>query len=148
MALSDYEREVLEGLERQLRDDASQDTVESGASRKSALEFEAKRVAFGGLGVFLGVLILLSGVYAQKVWLGLVGVILMFLSAIYMIGRGKSSPIVKKSPFVRNFGSNADTRSSESKARTKGSERNTTTFGQSSFMDEQARKWDERGRNS
>lgn len=83
MAISEYEREVLESIEQQLREDAPE--LEEDLTQ-SKFQFEARRVALGAVVVFCGFLILLFPLIFQLIPLCIIGFVVMIFGTLYILG--------------------------------------------------------------
>lgn len=100
MGLSDYERQMLEELEAQL---ASEDPSllktmrpEEPAAPQPRPTLSIRNLVLGLLIFFAGIGVLLGGVTLDQVWLGGIGVIVMFLGAWYVTAGCSGAPRTKK----------------------------------------------------
>jgi Protein of unknown function (DUF3040). len=87
MALSEYERKMLEELEAQLSDEdpGFADTLKPKSSPKAAArQVSIRHLVLGLLVVFAGIAILTFGVSAEIEIIGLLGIVVMFLGTWYM----------------------------------------------------------------
>lgn len=87
MALSEYERKMLEELEAQLSDEdpGFADTLKPKFSPKAAArQVSIRHLVLGLLVVFAGIAILTFGVSAEIEIIGLLGIVVMFLGTWYM----------------------------------------------------------------
>ena len=98
MALSEYERKMLEELEAQLSDEdpGFADTLKPKPSPKAAArQVSIRHLVLGLLVVFGGIAVLTLGVSAEMEIVGLLGIVVMFLGTWYMTTGIKSFPIEK-----------------------------------------------------
>ena len=98
MALSEYERKMLEELEAQLSDEdpGFADTLKPKPSPKAAArQVSIRHLVLGVLVVFGGIAVLTLGVSAEMEIVGLLGIVVMFLGTWYMTTGIKSFPIEK-----------------------------------------------------
>ena len=98
MALSEYERKMLEELEAQLSDEdpGFADTLKPKPSPKAAArQVSIRHLVLGLLVVFGGIAVLTLGVSAEMEIVGLLGIVVMFLGTWYMTAGVKSFPVEK-----------------------------------------------------
>ncbi|WP_124039646.1 DUF3040 domain-containing protein [Neoactinobaculum massilliense] len=123
MALSDYERQMLEELEAQLQDEDptfARSMKPEPAPVSVSRQLSIHHLVLGLLAAVVGIAVLVWGISQNWIWLGVVGVIIMFAGGWY-IDRGYTSTPVE--PAQR----------SARKAKPAGG-----------FMDRQAREWEQR----
>lgn len=87
MALSDYERKMLEELEAQLSDEDpgfAQTLKPEPSPRALQHQVSIRHIVLGTLAVIAGIAILVGGVRASIIPVGVVGLIAMFLGGWYM----------------------------------------------------------------
>lgn len=84
MALSEHEQRLLDEMERGLyRSEA--DVMEASAVRRRV---NYRSLVLGVLVVLVGIVVLLGGVAAQQLWLGLIGFAVMIGGVLLMTSRG------------------------------------------------------------
>lgn len=128
MALSEQDRQILEQLELQLREDdpalASTLSSQRSSQKQAKKSYSPRRVALGLVLAVLGLIIPIIGISANSLWItvaiGVVGFALMLTGVLFIA-----------IPTVEN----------------PGSARKQTRRSNSSFMEKQQRKWDERKNN-
>lgn len=127
MALSDYERKMLEELEAQLSDEDPsfvENLKPQVEPRAYAHQMSIRHVALGALAMLAGVAILVAGVHFSLIFVGVLGVVGMFFGAWY-ISSGHTAVPVDAAPKARK---------QEGPARMR------------EFMEKQAREWERRQR--
>ncbi len=94
MPLSEEELRLLEQMEQAL---AQEDPKFASTLRGSTLERVARVRTLAAAGVFgLGIVLLMAGAVAQQTWLGIVGFVVMLVSATVGLAawRGRHTPVV------------------------------------------------------
>ncbi|MDO5719127.1 MAG: DUF3040 domain-containing protein [Actinomycetaceae bacterium] len=130
MALSEQDRQILEQLELQLREDdpALASTLSSQQASKTSTKktYAPRRVALGISLAVVGLLIPIIGISASSLWItvliGVLGFALMLTGVLFIAIPTVENPGAAKKPTRRSSSS-------------------------SSFMEKQQRKWDERKNN-
>ncbi|AXR75047.1 MULTISPECIES: DUF3040 domain-containing protein [Auritidibacter] len=90
MALSEREQEVLAQLEQQLSDDpqfASQMEIQEGSS---ARKLSTRNIVLGVLIAVVGLVVLLTGVTINQIWVGVLGFVMMAGGVFFTTLRGKT----------------------------------------------------------
>jgi len=87
MPLSEYEQRVLEQMERQLTSDDPRlaNTLQSRGRRRFT------RWIIVGVGFAVGLLLLVAGAATTRLWLGVIGFLLMFAAAVFAFAAPKAS---------------------------------------------------------
>lgn len=92
MGLSDREQEVFAQIESQLISEdpkfASQMQINNGGSLR---RFSTRNIVLGSLTAFMGIVVLLTGVTINAIWLGVVGFVIMG-GGIYVATKRTSKP--------------------------------------------------------
>lgn len=103
MALSDYERRMLEELEAQLTDDdpkfAEALAPEDGGDTRLAIS--PRHLVFGLIGAVVGLLVVVAGIATELIIIGVAGVIMVFLGLWYVVGGTKQVPVAAGSKPTR-----------------------------------------------
>jgi Protein of unknown function (DUF3040) len=86
MPLSEYEQRVLEQMERQLTSDDPRlaNTLQSRGRRRIT------RWVLAGAGFAIGLLVLVAGAASTKLWIGVIGFLLMFAAAVFAFAAPKA----------------------------------------------------------
>ncbi|QOQ39015.1 DUF3040 domain-containing protein [Trueperella pecoris] len=86
MALSDYERKMLEQLEAQLADDdpTLAQSLATDEHAPTATAFSPKHLVIGLIVAVLGLLIVLGGVAAEIILVGVLGFVVVFAGLWYL----------------------------------------------------------------
>lgn len=131
MALSDYERNMLEQLEAQLQDEdpsfansMKNDEAPTSVSR----QLSVRHLVLGLLVLILGIVIMVWGGSLSWLWLGAIGVVVMFLGAWYVVS---GFTVTEAAPGEK--GANQPRKN---------------PGGSSSFMDRQQSMWEKRRRGA
>ncbi|GHG41560.1 membrane protein [Sinomonas cellulolyticus] len=81
MPLSEHEQKMLEQLEKQLHEEDPKFADSMGAD--ALRTFSTKHIVLGVLGVIVGILVLLTGVSIQNIFVGVLGFLVMGVSVYY-----------------------------------------------------------------
>lgn len=104
VALSEYEQEVLDQMERQLMSDDPK--LATAMTQKQSHSFRQYLIA--GMGVVAGITVLVSGAGLQIPVLGVAGYLIMFAAVMYVIsvkpaGRTRQVPTKPKRPSLQDL---------------------------------------------
>ncbi|GAA1624397.1 DUF3040 domain-containing protein [Leucobacter chromiireducens] len=124
MALSEHEQRLLDEMERGFYQSEA-DVMQTGSVRRRRVSYRS--LVLGIIVVLVGIGVLIGGVAAQQLWLGLIGFALMVGGVTLMMSRGSDSVTVED---VLNGASSAGS-----------SSRNST---RETLSERAERRWDER----
>ena len=139
MALSEYERKMLEELEAQLSDEdpGFADSLKPASLGVSASkQLSVRRLVLGLLVAILGVGVLVAGVATELVVIGVLGVVVMFAGTWYVIEGIQERPGAQR----------AKRKGEPPRQGPASSSRPTSRF--SEFMSRQAQEWERRRREN
>lgn len=122
MALSEHEQRLLEEMERGFYQSEA-DVMEAGVSGRRRINYRS--LVLGIIVVLVGIGVLLGGVAAQQLWLGLIGFAVMVGGVLLMTARGSEPDDAEARP---------DRSSGESPKRE----------SRETFSERMERRWDER----
>jgi hypothetical protein len=89
--LSDNEQRLLEQMERALyAEDPKFASAMRGGNRRPGA---ARRLALGGTGIVLGLVVLVWGVSQSTVWLGVLGFVCMLAGTAYAVSSQRRGPL-------------------------------------------------------
>lgn len=88
MALSEQEQQLLDEMERRLYQSEA-DVVKTPSGPRRALDYRA--LVLGILVALVGVGVLIGGVAAQQLWLGMIGFAVMLGGVLLLFTRGKET---------------------------------------------------------
>lgn len=92
MALSEHEQRLLDEMERGFYQSEA-DVMQTGSVRRRRVSYRS--LVLGIIVVLVGIGVLIGGVAAQQLWLGLIGFALMVGGVTLMLSRGSDSVTVE-----------------------------------------------------
>lgn len=128
MPLSEREQQMLEQLERQLHQEDPRLATQLAESPRTAVP--VRRIVLGAVLGVAGLAVILWGVSAQLVLVGVLGALLLGAGILVLTGRGKPSDADRPAGSARRSSGGAPA----------------ARAGQGTFMDRLEQRWDERRR--
>ncbi len=95
MALSEHEQRLLDEMERRLYQSEA-DVMHAASATRRRVNYRS--LVLGVIVTVVGIGVLIGGVAAQQLWLGLIGFAVMLGGVVLMLSRGPESDIPAESP--------------------------------------------------